>query len=192
MTELEKKALLLLDKFPAAFAAASCSQELMKILGIPYGTSGFRLIKRLCSKTGLDYKSLVKRGVSVRIKKGVKTLKDKTLFPFHYFGITSKVIHNGILKNNLLKFQVFEDKCSKCGCGNVWNGCKISLPIDHINGNRKDNRIGNLRILCPNCHSYTYTFCGIPAKTKEKYQRRVEKIILKREEYYQTKIKALI
>lgn len=50
--------------------------------------------------------------------------------------------------------------CSGCGIGNVWNNKPIRLQIDHINGVRTDNRISNLRYLCPNCHSQTDTFAG--------------------------------
>ena len=45
-------------------------------------------------------------------------------------------------------------------CGNIgeWNGNSLSLQLDHINGIHTDNRIENLRMLCPNCHSQTETF----------------------------------
>lgn len=42
----------------------------------------------------------------------------------------------------------------------IWNGKSIILDLDHINGDNKDNRLENLRFLCPNCHSQTETFKG--------------------------------
>ncbi|MCG3044053.1 HNH endonuclease [Streptomyces sp. S1A] len=48
--------------------------------------------------------------------------------------------------------------CRECGTGPLWRGRKLVLEIDHVNGDRLDNRIGNLRYLCPSCHSQTRTF----------------------------------
>ena len=42
----------------------------------------------------------------------------------------------------------------------MWNGKSITLQLDHTNGIRTDNRLENLRLLCPNCHSQTITFSG--------------------------------
>ena len=44
-------------------------------------------------------------------------------------------------------------ECSKCGQGTEWIGNKLTLDVDHINENWLDDRIENLRFLCPNCHS---------------------------------------
>ncbi|MEV7401061.1 HNH endonuclease signature motif containing protein [Streptomyces sp. NPDC091267] len=48
--------------------------------------------------------------------------------------------------------------CAVCGTCDTWRGNRIVLEIDHINGDRLDNRLENLRYLCPSCHSQTETF----------------------------------
>ena len=47
--------------------------------------------------------------------------------------------------------------CEACGTGNEYNGKPLSLELDHKDGNSKNNKLENLRILCPNCHSQTPT-----------------------------------
>jgi 5-methylcytosine-specific restriction endonuclease McrA len=60
-----------------------------------------------------------------------------------------------VLKENVIKYQ-----CAECGMFDKWNGKKIILQLDHINGVNNDNRVENLRFLCPNCHSQTKTYSG--------------------------------
>lgn len=62
------------------------------------------------------------------------------------------------MRKRLFDGGILKKECSSCGLGSVWNKLPISLQIDHINGKNRDNRIENLRILCPNCHSQTSTF----------------------------------
>ena len=59
-----------------------------------------------------------------------------------------------------------EYRCSSCNLPPTWNDKPIVLEVDHINGVRHDNRICNLRFLCPNCHSQTSNYRG-RGKTKK-------------------------
>ncbi|MEW2517745.1 HNH endonuclease [Actinacidiphila alni] len=51
------------------------------------------------------------------------------------------------------------DMCAECGTGPVWQGRPMTLEVDHVNGDWQDDRPGNLRLLCPNCHAVTATWC---------------------------------
>jgi hypothetical protein len=64
------------------------------------------------------------------------------------------MVKQRIVKDNLLVY-----KCVKCELDS-WQGETIVLDLDHINGNNRDNRLQNLRYLCPNCHSQTDTYKG--------------------------------
>lgn len=50
-------------------------------------------------------------------------------------------------------------KCEKCGQGPMWDGEPLTLQLDHIDGNSDNNRLTNIRLLCPNCHTQTDTWC---------------------------------
>jgi hypothetical protein len=63
------------------------------------------------------------------------------------------------LKNKLLDLGYKSHKCENCD-STEWLNEKIPLELHHINGNRFDNRIENLQILCPNCHALTNNYRG--------------------------------
>jgi Zn finger protein HypA/HybF involved in hydrogenase expression len=97
---------------------------------------------------------LFKKG---HVPKNKKSLDEVLIENSFYCKVHLKrrLIENGRLKNS----------CYVCGLSPEWNGSKLVLVMDHINGVNSDNRIENLRLLCPNCNSQQSTFA---AKNKKK------------------------
>lgn len=62
-----------------------------------------------------------------------------------------------ILRKRIIEEKLIKYECAICGVKD-WNGKTLSLELDHINGENNDNRLENLRFLCPNCHSQTTTY----------------------------------
>jgi DNA-binding transcriptional ArsR family regulator len=63
------------------------------------------------------------------------------------------------LKRRLFDAGIKTRRCESCGL-NEWRGMAIPLTLHHLNGDRHDNRLENLQILCPNCHGQTDTWAG--------------------------------
>jgi DNA-binding CsgD family transcriptional regulator len=67
--------------------------------------------------------------------------------------------NRGQLKTRLLSQGLKENRCERCGIAE-WRGRHLSVALHHINGDRLDNRVENLELLCRNCHSQTENFGG--------------------------------
>jgi hypothetical protein len=82
------------------------------------------------------------------------------------------------VKRRILREKRLPYRCYNCGIYE-WDNKPISLQLDHKNGTPSDNRIVNLRLLCPNCHSQTNTYCR--AKTDENGRRTSVKSVVAKE-----------
>jgi Zn finger protein HypA/HybF involved in hydrogenase expression len=67
--------------------------------------------------------------------------------------------HRLNVKRRMIDAGLKDDRCEECGIAD-WRGWPLSLALHHVNGDGRDNRLENLRLLCPNCHSQTENFAG--------------------------------
>lgn len=81
----------------------------------------------------------------------------------------NSVVDQTTLRKRFSKIDDIEYKCSICGQEPVWNDIELTLTLDHINGNNHDNRIENLRWVCPNCDRQLPTFAGKNLKKLKKH-----------------------
>jgi Zn finger protein HypA/HybF involved in hydrogenase expression len=63
------------------------------------------------------------------------------------------------LKGRLFRLGLKQNRCERCGL-EEWRGEPLSMALHHVNGDGRDNRLENLELLCPNCHSQTENFAG--------------------------------
>jgi Zn finger protein HypA/HybF involved in hydrogenase expression len=104
--------------------------------------------------------------VGVRVPPGLlqsilKTITDLSL----YLKIDGVKISSDSLRKKLIQQGLKNLRCENC-LNTHWLGKPISLELHHINGVKKDNRLDNLQILCPNCHAQTEHYRGRKKRKK--------------------------
>lgn len=126
---------------------------ILKFLGLSTGgTSNFRSLKERIEKLNIDISHFKSAIGQLRLKCPSTKLEDIL--------VENSTYSRNNLKKKLIKLKLIDYKCSDCENLGEWNNKKLSLILDHINGIYNDNRLENLRFLCPNCNAQTDTFAG--------------------------------
>lgn len=131
--------------------SSTISEVLFKLGYTVKGNSwGYSQVKRRMDDLNLDCSIFKGKSAVIKTNKLNNVKKEDILKENCKHQRT--VLRRYIIKNNLIPY-----KCAICGC-TEWQGKTLSLELDHINGVNNDNRLENLRFLCPNCHSQTSTY----------------------------------
>lgn len=131
--------------------SSTISEVLFKLGYTVKGNSwGYSQVKRRMDDLNLDYSIFKGKSAVIKTNKLNNVRKEDILK--ENCKHQRIVLRRYVIKNNLIPY-----KCAICGC-TEWQGKTLSLELDHINGINNDNRLENLRFLCPNCHSQTSTY----------------------------------
>jgi hypothetical protein len=87
-------------------------------------------------------------------------LARRSIKPLAEILVRDSTYSRGSLKRRLYASGLKERRCELCGQGEIWQGHRMALILDHVNGVANDNRLENLRIVCPNCAATLTTHCG--------------------------------
>jgi Zn finger protein HypA/HybF involved in hydrogenase expression len=145
------------EKFQSVCNDCESYADILRYYKLHVGAGNYRTLKRRISEDSIDVEHIAPNGNAVKTNSIHRRNGD---YHFSFDETFCKNSRNKTSNQNrirrLLAEKVWaEYECSECGIGNLWNGKLIVLQLDHINGITTDNRVENLRLLCPNCHSQT-------------------------------------
>lgn len=125
-------------------------------LGLSVGGANYKMVKSRIKQYNIETSHWLGQAHK-RNKPGISPTTKRPLLEI--LVEDSTYLSTTTLKKRLLKEELLRYACSICLL-NEWLGKPLSLQLEHINGINDDNRIENLTLLCPNCHSQTATFAG--------------------------------
>jgi len=136
-----------------AVAGSRSLSEALRSLGLRAAGSNFRTIKRLIERYDISTEHMDPNWV-------LRGNRPNRKIPLEQVMVEGSSYGRDKLKRRLYQAGLKEPRCELCGQGEVWNGARMSLILDHVNGAAADNRLENLRIVCPNCNATLDTHCG--------------------------------
>lgn len=130
------------EEFKSIVLSSKSLKEILDKLGVSYRGHSYYKLKSRIDREGLTgfYRSRI-----------VKKIPNEEVFQ-------QQSKFHGDLKKRFIEYTGNSDKCVLCGQLPIHNNIPLTLQLDHINGVHDDNRIANLRIVCPNCHTQTSTY----------------------------------
>lgn len=135
-----------------AAAESTSVNDIIRRLGLRPAGGNFKTIKKYLKLWDIPHVHFGERGPYPRGGRSAAPLAEVL--------VRDSTYNRGSLKTRLYREGIKRPICELCGQGEEWGGARMSMILDHINGDGTDNRLENLRIVCPNCNATFETHCG--------------------------------
>lgn len=143
------------EQLEVAVASSRSLAEIARRLGLDPRLGGtYRRLHVLIDKYRLDTSHIRGQGWSKD-----QTVSSARATPIEDVLVAGRPHNSSNLRQRLVGAGLKQERCEGCG-RDWWQGHPIPLELDHINGDRHDNRLENLRLICPNCHALTDNYRG--------------------------------
>ncbi|KKS64616.1 hypothetical protein A3A14_00195 [Candidatus Daviesbacteria bacterium RIFCSPLOWO2_01_FULL_43_38] len=143
------------DQLRLAVKKSTSIRQVLHLLGLKEAGGNYFQIAKYFKEYGLDVSHFKGKGWN----KGLRGI-GKPRLTLEQILIVSSNFQSYKLKKRLFLAELKNEKCEECGWVKRSVDGRIPLELDHINGDCRDNRLENLRVLCPNCHSLKPTHRG--------------------------------
>ena|SRR5262252_1444491 len=148
------------DQLIAAVPLEESYYGVLRRLGLKLCGGSHAIVKMRVRQLGLDTSHFRGSGWCHGAKHS-KFVKRFVAIPLEEILVKDSTYQNtSLLRKRLVAAGLLENKCYDCGGPPVWNNKPLVMQLDHIDGDRTNHQIENLRLLCPNCHSQTDTWCA--------------------------------
>ena len=142
------------DQLKDAVAVSKSIRQTLLALGIRGEGGNYKTVRRDIETLGIDTTHFTGSGWRIGVTQPITPPR-----PLGEVLVKDSTCSTSYVRKRLLRESLIEQRCQLCGISE-WMGKSLTIELDHINGVHNDNRLENLRMLCPNCHSQTRTYRG--------------------------------
>lgn len=143
------------EKLEAVASKCFSFRQMISEFGLKETGGNYANIQSRCKEFGVDTSHFLGQGWN---NSNHPSWGNGSLPLEEYFVKSDKKKATAQVKRRLLNNNLKEYKCERCGI-DEWMGGRILIELHHMNGESTDNRLDNLQLLCPNCHSQTHNYC---------------------------------
>ncbi len=150
------------EQLRVAVAGSTSYAQVIRALGLIPAGGNYEQVQRRVQKLGLETSHFTGQGSNAGKKLGSRSR------PLDELLVKGRATGSQKLKQRLFRAGLKRPACELCGWATQAADGRIPVELDHMNGDKTDNRLSKLRVLCPNCHALQPTHRGLNRKDRRR------------------------